>query len=65
MEHNLFCFRYVDFQLVGVSPVLNMVEFISEGDWTGFRIENGEVVGIFAVYVDGAERLEVSNVGDE
>jgi len=51
--------------LVGLSPVLYVVEFIREGHWTGCRIENGEVVGIFAVYVDRAERLEVSNVGDE
>ena len=44
---------------------MNMVEFIREGDWTGSRIENCEVIGIFAVNIDGAKGLEVSNVGDE
>jgi hypothetical protein len=42
-----------------------MIEFIGQGDWTGCRIENCEVIGILAVYVDGAERLKVSNIGDE
>ena len=65
VENYFFCFDKTDSQLVGVSPLMNMIEFINEGDWTANRIENCEVVGIFDVYVDGAEWLEVSNVGDE